>query len=425
MPRLQEEGSGPVHGFWMSTVGSARPTETGTVHQPTGLDLAMKLHYIKSVYIYSAETTRDLTVMHVKETFFTVLDQISWITGRLRRRDSGRPFIKCNDCGTRVVESQCDLTVDEWLCAPDRSVDESLVYHQPIGPELAYSPLIYIQMTRFKCGGLAIGFSWAHIIGDPHSLSHFFNLWTRALAGEQIYFPKTSDLERCFQNPNSTGKEPVSIKRVDPVGDLWVAPSNSKMTTYSFNVTVTNIKTNFPANGNVFEILSGIIWKCIAKSRGEPEPVTITIIRSDPNGLKPRVVRNSQMISSVHVDFSVAEAKLEEIVKAIGKATDERSEINKIGESDDGALDFVVYGAKLTFVDMSEVGFYDAKVKDTSPRSVYCNVQGIGDDGEVVVLPAAVEEEMVVTVTLPEDEIEKVKWELKKCGLIKALINGE
>ncbi|KAL0656006.1 hypothetical protein Bca4012_076590 [Brassica carinata] len=370
----------------MSTVGSARPTETGTVHQPTGLDLAMKLHYIKSVYIYSAETTRDLTVMHVKETFFTVLDQISWITGRLRRRDSGRPFIKCNDCGTRVVESQCDLTVDEWLCAPDRSVDESLVYHQPIGPELAYSPLIYIQMTRFKCGGLAIGFSWAHIIGDPHSLSHFFNLWTRALAGEQIYFPKTSDLERCFQNPNSTGKEPVSIKRVDPVGDLWVAPT---------------------------------------KSRGEPEPVTITIIRSDPNGLKPRVVRNSQMISSVHVDFSVAEAKLEEIVKAIGKATDERSEINKIGESDDGALDFVVYGAKLTFVDMSEVGFYDAKVKDTSPRSVYCNVQGIGDDGEVVVLPAAVEEEMVVTVTLPEDEIEKVKWELKKCGLIKALINGE
>lgn len=146
MPRLQEEGSGPVHGFWMSTVGSARPTETGTVHQPTGLDLAMKLHYIKSVYIYSAETTRDLTVMHVKETFFTVLDQISWITGRLRRRDSGRPFIKCNDCGTRVVESQCDLTVDEWLCAPDRSVDESLVYHQPIGPELAYSPLIYIQV---------------------------------------------------------------------------------------------------------------------------------------------------------------------------------------------------------------------------------------------------------------------------------------
>ncbi|KAF8099977.1 hypothetical protein N665_0234s0024 [Sinapis alba] len=425
MPRLREEGSGPVHGFWISTVGSGRPTETGTIHKPTGLDLAMKLHYIKAVYIYTAETARDLTVMQVKGTFFTVFDQISWISGRLRRRESGRPFIKCNDCGTRVVESQCDLTVDEWLCEPDRSVDESLVYHQPVGPELAYSPLIYFQMTRFKCGGLAVGFSWAHIIGDPHSLSHFFNLWTRALAGEEVYFPKTSDSQRGFQNPSSTGKEPVSIKQVDPVGDLWIAPNNIKMTTYSFNVTVKNIKTYFPANGDEFEILSGIIWKCISKARGDSEPVTITIIRSDPNGLRPRAVRNSQMISSVHVDFSVAEAKLEEIVKTIGEATDERSEIDESGEKDDGVLDFVVYGAKLTFVDLIEVGFYEAKIKETSPVSVYCNVQGIGDEGAVVVLPAAEEEERVVTVTLREDEMEKVKWELKKCGLIKTLINGQ
>lgn len=267
-----------------------------------------------------------------------------------------------------------------------------------------------------------MGFSWAHIIGDALSVSHFLNLWARALAGEEVYCPKTSDSQRGLRNPNPTGKEPGSIKRVDPVGDLWVAPSDSKMTTHSFNVTVKNIKTNFGANGNEFEILSGIIWRCIAQARGGgSEPVTITIIRSDPNGLKPRAVRNSQMISSVHVDFSVAEAKLEEIVKSIGKATDERSEIDEIGESDD----FIVYGAKLTFVDLSEVDFYEAKIKETSPVSVYCNVQGIGDEGAVVVLPAAVEEERVVTVTLREDEMEKVKWELKKCGLIKTLINGE
>lgn len=39
----------------------------------------------------------------------------------------------------------------------------------------------------------------------------------------------------------------------------------------------------------------------------------------------------------------------------------------------------------------------------------YCNVQGIGDDGAVVVLPAAKVEKRVVTVTLPDDEMEKVK----------------
>ncbi|KFK39682.1 hypothetical protein AALP_AA3G275600 [Arabis alpina] len=421
MGRLQEEGSSPVHGFELSTVTASRPTETSTTHEPTGLDLAMKLHYLKAVYIYSAETARDLTVMHVKGPLFAVFEQIHWIIGRFRRHDSGRPYIKCNDCGMRFVESQCDLTVEEWLRVPDRSVDESLVYHQPVGPVLAFSPLIYIQMTRLKCGGLALGLSWAHVMGDPFSLSHFFNLWTRAFSGEKIYCPKTSN---GFQNPNSTGKEPDSIKRVDPVGDHWVVPSNNKMETYSFNITVHEVRSHFPVNGDEFEILSAIIWKCIAKVRGESESQPVTIIRSDPNGLKSRSVSNSQVISSVHVDFSVADADLKEIVKWIGEATDENFGIDEIVESDDGVSDFIVYGAKLTFVDMSEVDFYEAKVNEKLPKSVYCNVQGIGDEGVVVVLPTAREEERVVTVTLPEEEMEKVKWELKKCGLITELING-
>ncbi|KAF8117657.1 hypothetical protein N665_0008s0015, partial [Sinapis alba] len=368
MGRLQEEGSSPIHSVRFSTVSASPPTETGMTHEPTGLDLAMKLHYLKVVYIYSAETARDLTVMHVKGHLLQLFDHIPWIIGRFRRHDSGRPFIKCNDCGTRFVEN--------------RSVDESLVYNKPVGPELAYSPLIYIKMTRFKCGGLAFALSWAHIMGDPFSLSHFFNLWSRTLAGEEIYCPKPTDLQRGFPNP-TTGKKPGCIKPVDPVGDLWVAPNNSKMTTYSFNVTVNYIKSHFSPNKNEFEILSGIIWKCIAKARGKPEPVAITIIRPDPNyELKQRAVRNTQMmISSVHVDFSVVDANLDEILKAMGE------------RRDDGVLDFIVYGAKLTFVDMSEVDFYEAKVRETSPTSVYCNVQGIGDDGAVVFFPAAEKEE--------------------------------
>lgn len=141
------QGQGPVHSIRLSTVGAIRPTETGTTHEPTGLDLAMKLHYLKAAYIYSAETARDLTVRHLKEAMFMLFDQIAWTTGRFSRKDSGRPYIKCNDCGTRFVEGQCNLTVEEWLSKPDRSVDEFLIYHQPIGPELTFSPLIYVQVS--------------------------------------------------------------------------------------------------------------------------------------------------------------------------------------------------------------------------------------------------------------------------------------
>uniref|UniRef100_A0A1J3JX66 Protein ECERIFERUM 26 n=1 Tax=Noccaea caerulescens TaxID=107243 RepID=A0A1J3JX66_NOCCA len=425
MGRSQGHVRGPIYNIRLSTVGATRPSETGTTHEPTGLDLAMKLHYLTAAYIYSSETARDLTVAHVKEAMFVLFDQIAWTTGRFWRRDSGRPYIKCNDSGTRFVEGECNLTVEELLSKPDPSVDEFLVYHKPIGPELPFSPLIYVQMTRFKCGGLALGFSWANIMGDSFSLLYAFSLWAKAISGGKIYIPKTSNGDRRFWSLNPKVKDLNSIKRVDPVGDLWVTPNDKKMANYCFNLSVAEqILPHFPANGDgyfpVFEILAGIIWKCIAKVREEQEPVTVTIIRKDSNDLKPRGIRNSQMISSVHVNFPVAEANVEELVKCIEKATDERCGIDEIGESCDGNLDFVVYGAKLTFMDLSEVDLYEAKVKDKSPESVYCNVEGIGEEGLVVVFPAANSEERVVTMTLPEEEMERVKSEFKKCGLMIA-----
>ncbi|ESQ56303.1 hypothetical protein EUTSA_v10025273mg [Eutrema salsugineum] len=425
MGRSQEQGQGqgPVYNIRLSTVGATRPSKTGATREPTGLDLAMKLHYLKAAYIYSSETARDLTVKHVKEAMFMLFDQIAWTTGRFWRRDSGRPYIKCNDSGTRFVEGQCNLTVEEWLSKPDRSIDEVLVYHQPIGPELSFSPLIYVQMTRFKCGGLALGLNWAHIMGDSFSLLYAFNFWAKAMSGEKIYTLETSDGIRRFRSPNLTVKAPVSIKRVDPVGDLWITPNNKKMAKFSFNLSVADqVSPHFPAYGDdqtqVFEILAGIIWKCIAKVREEPEPLIVTIIRKDPNMLKPKGIRNSQVISSVHVDFPVGEATVEELVKRIAEATDERCGIDEIGESCDGNLDFVVYGAKLTFVDLSELGFYEARVMGKSPESVYYNVEGVGEEGLVVVFPAKNSEERVVTMTLPEEEMESVKLEFKNCGLI-------
>ncbi|KAL0867342.1 hypothetical protein Bca101_046460 [Brassica carinata] len=422
MGRSQEKGQGqsPIYNMKLSTVGATRPTETGTTYEPTGLDLAMKLHYLKAAYIYTPEMARDLSVTHVKEAMFKLFDQIAWTTGRLWRRDSGRPYIKCNDCGARFVEGECNFTVEEWLSKPDRSVDEFLVYHQPVGPELPFSPLIYVQMTRFKCRGLAFGLSWANVMGDSFSLLYAFNLLAKVLSGEKIYAPETSTTDKRFPNPYPTVKDPKSIKQVDPVGDLWITPNNKKMASYCFNLTVDQITPHFPMNGDdqipVFEIIAGIIWKNIAKVREDPEPLTVTIIRKDPNDLKPiRSIRNGQMISSVHVDFP---GRPWELVRCIERATDERCGIDEIGERCDGSLDFVVYGAKLTFVDLSEVDVYEARVMGKSPVSVYCNVEGIGEEGLVVVYAAARWEERVVTMTLPEEEMEWIKSEFKKCGLI-------
>jgi hypothetical protein len=55
-------------------------------------------------------------------------------------------LIKCNDAGVRIVESQCDKTVGEWLDENEYCVD-GLVHDHVLGPDLAFSPLVFVKVS--------------------------------------------------------------------------------------------------------------------------------------------------------------------------------------------------------------------------------------------------------------------------------------
>uniref|UniRef100_A0A2P2L8L2 Transferase family protein n=1 Tax=Rhizophora mucronata TaxID=61149 RepID=A0A2P2L8L2_RHIMU len=138
-----------IYNIKLSSVVPCRITGSDVVSEPNGVDLAMKLHYLKGVYFFGSQESQDMTITRIKESMFHWLNDYYMVCGRFRRSDTGRPYIKCNDCGVRVVEAQCDKTVDEWLELKDRSLDHLLVYHLPIGPELTLSPPLYVQVTFF------------------------------------------------------------------------------------------------------------------------------------------------------------------------------------------------------------------------------------------------------------------------------------
>ncbi|XP_039055427.1 protein ECERIFERUM 26-like [Hibiscus syriacus] len=215
-----------VYNIKLSSVGPGRVTGSDVVHDLTGLDLAMKLHHLKAVYLFTSHAAEGLNVKSIKEAMFYWCNDYFMTCGRIRRSEpSGRPYIKCNDCGIRFVEGVCDKTMDEWLEMEDDSRWNSLVYHRAIGPELTFSPLVYFQVTWFKCGGISLGISWAHLLGDAFSLSNFINNWGQCMATlEANGFPTVA--------PRSlTGvpkPEPLSAKQANQVGDLWVIANNCK-----------------------------------------------------------------------------------------------------------------------------------------------------------------------------------------------------
>ena len=81
-------------------------------------------------------------------------------------------------------------------------------------------------------------------------------------------------------------------------------------------------------------------------------------------------------------DFSIIESDLIELASlAMNQVADERDKIAYAMERDNGLLDFVVYRANLTFVNLENAKFYKLKVNGENPINVSYIIDGIGEEG--------------------------------------------
>lgn len=124
---------------------------------------------------------------------------------------------------------------------------------------------------------MAIGISFAHVLGDIFSAAEFMNMFGKVMKGYNS--PRQLNLARSLTKTHNiphtddtkgSSQDPLSVKRVDLVDDKWITVNNSKMGTFSFQVNAAQLsqiqsskmgKTKFDA----FEVLSALIWQSIAK----------------------------------------------------------------------------------------------------------------------------------------------------------------
>lgn len=296
--------------------------------------------------------------------------------------------------------------------------------------------LYFLQVTHFKCGGISLGLSWSHVLGDAFAASDFINGLGQVMSDLEpsrlpnYAKPNTNVQQKLAKNPSPP---PLSIRHVDSVGDYWISPHNCKMETFSFPVTATQlnnlqVKILGPIQSDqipIFEFICALIWKCIATVRKGPQPKLVTICKNDTNKRTEGECSNSQTISTVEADFRVSDMDPKELANLLAKQAgqNEKTRIEEVMENENGVADFVVYGANLTFVNWEDVDFYGLEVKGHKPVCVHYNIQGVGDEGAVLLLPAAGAKEFgdggrVVSVILPEKEVFGVKSELRKNDLL-------
>ncbi|OAY76784.1 Agmatine coumaroyltransferase-2 [Ananas comosus] len=117
----------------------------------------------------------------IEEGLAKVLAEYREYAGRFGEDSEGNRVILLNDEGVRFVEASVDTTLSNAM--PFKPSPSLLDFHPSAD---GVEELLLVQLTRFTCGSLVLGFSSHHIIADGHATSNFLVSWGLASRGLSI-----------------------------------------------------------------------------------------------------------------------------------------------------------------------------------------------------------------------------------------------
>lgn len=178
-------------------------------------------------------------------------------------------FVDCNDKGVEFVEASVDCRLHEII--PDREKRDHQLLNNFVPCEVpmvdeAKHPLLAIQVTMFKCGGLAIGVCMSHRIADAATLSMFIEAWVAT-----TNLLKNENQQECIQKIFPCFDSAVYFPRRGLAPLNFEAFSNPSCTIvtrrFSFdNKAISTLRANIPPNTaptSKLQLVIAVIWKAL------------------------------------------------------------------------------------------------------------------------------------------------------------------
>ncbi|KAI4355847.1 hypothetical protein L6164_004582 [Bauhinia variegata] len=245
----------------------------------SNVDLVVPNFHTPSVYFYRPTGASDFFGAKVlKEALSKALVPFYPMAGRLRRDEDGRVEIDCAGQGVLFVEADTTAVVDDF-----GDFAPTLELRQLI-PAVNYSrgiesyPLLVLQVTHFKCGGVSLGVGMQHNVADGFSGLHFINTWSDMARGLDLTIPPFIDrtLLRARDPPQPVFdhieyKPPPAMKTSPPP----TKPGAETATVSIFKLTrdqLNKLKAKSKEDGNTinyssYEMLSGHVWRSVCRAR--------------------------------------------------------------------------------------------------------------------------------------------------------------
>uniref|UniRef100_A0A0C9S3G0 TSA: Wollemia nobilis Ref_Wollemi_Transcript_29249_1773 transcribed RNA sequence n=1 Tax=Wollemia nobilis TaxID=56998 RepID=A0A0C9S3G0_9CONI len=169
----------------------AEPTEEGALFL-SNIDQVVA-YVVETVYFYPAsgdggEESGAEVVGKLKEALGKVLVPYHFMAGRMRLNpEKGRLEIDCNRAGALFAAASCDLTLcDLGDVSHPTPAFRSLVLQPSNAKKFGDTPLLMMQVTRFKCGGIVLGMSMNHSQFDGFGAMEFMMSFSSIARGQGL-----------------------------------------------------------------------------------------------------------------------------------------------------------------------------------------------------------------------------------------------
>ncbi|TYG67200.1 hypothetical protein ES288_D05G059300v1 [Gossypium darwinii] len=257
------------------------PAEETPKHRlwSSNLELLMTLHHVPTVYFFRPNGSSNFFDTRVlKEALSKVLVPFYPMAGRLGRDENGRIEIVCNGKGALFLEAETDYVIDDLIGNTMINSSElwRLVPKVDYFADISSYPLILVQVTRFKCGGVGFGIGIQHTLADGPTSVHFINSLAEIARGLPLSTRPCIDrsLLRARVPPTPTFHHveydpPLSMAATKgPRSDPETTVSVFKLTRDQLNTL--KAKANKNSDGGVYSTYNSLaahIWRCVNKAR--------------------------------------------------------------------------------------------------------------------------------------------------------------
>ncbi|KAJ8450949.1 hypothetical protein Cgig2_032574 [Carnegiea gigantea] len=190
--------------------------------------------------------------------------------GRLREKAGRKLVVECNGKGVLFIEANADVTLDDFgeeIHPPFPCLEELLFYVPGYGGTLD-TPLIIVQVTRLKCGGINLGWTFNHAMADGQGFFQFLSAVAELGRGGQL------SVQPIWERHLLCARDPLRVTCVHHEYDTMaetranVVPLDDNMVHRSFFFglrEMSALRHLIPPDlksSTAFEVLTACLWRC-------------------------------------------------------------------------------------------------------------------------------------------------------------------